>query len=199
MKTMMRTAAVGAMWLMAVLSAGPARAIVYNVNTDFGGGASVTGYIETDDTLGILAAGNITDWSLTLTSANLGSGSPFSFSYAGNRTEIGGTAVTATATELLFDFTAPTQQYIILQNQSGPGNFLCLVNTTGCGVGSGLSIGFGTVSTEAEHLAITSDSYVFASTGTSVAVPEPGALAVLGAGLFGLGISRRARTPRRIA
>ena len=54
---------------------GAAQAITYNVNRTIGAG-TVTGFVETDGTIGILATGNITDWVLTLSAPNLAGGSP---------------------------------------------------------------------------------------------------------------------------
>ena len=44
--------------------------IVYNLNRTIGAG-TVTGFIETDGTIGVLSTANITDWILTLTAPNL--------------------------------------------------------------------------------------------------------------------------------
>ena len=41
-----------------------------------GGAGSVTGFIQTDGTLGTLSSNNITDWTLTLAAPNLSGGSP---------------------------------------------------------------------------------------------------------------------------
>ena len=79
--------------------------LIYLVNRTVGAG-SVSGFIETDGTLGVLQTGNIIDWVLTLTADNLVGGSPDVIRRAddGSVTTISGGATTATLTELIFDF-----------------------------------------------------------------------------------------------
>lgn len=188
--SILRRAALAAALLAGVAAAQPAAAIVYDVNIVFGPSASVTGFIETDGTIGTIAAANIVDWTITLTSPNLASGSPFTFSHAGNRTEISGANVSATATDLLYDFASPTYGYFILQDNLSTGNWLCIINDTGCYGGTGAQIGWAPGGVNAEFLPGTG-SYSFAAVSEAVAVPEPGILALLGLGLVGMGFARR--------
>ena len=115
------------------LTAG-AEAAVFNLNRTIGGG-SVVGTVTTDGTLGVLAQGNITDWSLAL---NDGSNT---FTLLGpssgnnSRLVVVGTALSATATQLMFDFAAPG--LAIFQNPNvGSGiNWYCVEGpASGCTV-----------------------------------------------------------------
>ena len=110
--------AAAAAWLLLAGLSTPAIAggipIVYQVNRVIGAG-SVTGFIETDGTQGLLTNANILDWILTLddgltsrTTLGAGSGgSGFAFLIDG---------LIATPTDLLFDFDAPGN-VIILDSQ----------------------------------------------------------------------------------
>ena len=81
-------------------------AIIYDVNRTIGDG-TVTGFIETNGTIGVLGKLDITDWSLTLTAPNLVGGASDSFNIDNGDTILLGTAVSATSTQLMFDFAAP--------------------------------------------------------------------------------------------
>ena len=88
-----------------------AATITYDVDRTIGDG-SVTGFIETDGTLGDLFAANISDWSLTLTApdpSNPGSVISDTISKSGNDSvfiagSLNTTPVSATPTQLLYDF-----------------------------------------------------------------------------------------------
>jgi hypothetical protein len=91
-------------------------------------GGSVTGFIETDGAIGTLHAPDIVDWKLVLNDGftsftDLG---PHSGSNSG--LFLTGTALTATASGLFFNFGATDQSLFLLENPApGSGiNFLCL-------------------------------------------------------------------------
>src|SRR4051794_4898033 len=91
---------------IALLNAEPARAATYNMSIT-SGSAGVTGFIETDGTLGVLSAANITDWNLLLnngvSSINIGplsDGNPHVIIY--------GPDLTATTNGLFFNFSGKT-------------------------------------------------------------------------------------------
>ncbi len=100
--------------LLTVLAAGlvlmttPAAAITYTLDFDFGGGAFLTGTIETDGTLGAFdGLGEFVAWSLTI-SDGVDSGDIVSDAFATNYVYLdgssGGTPWHATETSLSFDF-----------------------------------------------------------------------------------------------
>jgi hypothetical protein len=110
--------------LMLCLAAPANASIIYNVDRTIGNG-TVTGFIETDGTLGQLTTANIIDWGITLTAPNLAGGSPDVIDFAtAKNTLISGTATTATPTQLLFDFNLEGSQVFLLHG--GSGNLWCL-------------------------------------------------------------------------
>jgi hypothetical protein len=94
-----------ALALLSSVSTISSASIIYSVDRTIGTG-TVTGTIETDGTLGFLSDANIVNVSLTASAPNL-PGSPESLIYTG----IVGNAVTATDTQLLFDFAASGDNY----------------------------------------------------------------------------------------
>ena len=168
-------------------------AMVYNVDRTIGAG-TVSGFIETHGNLGVLGYLDITDWNITVSAPNL-PGSPTSLIY---QPDIIGIAVTATETQLLFDFAASGDNWFAVQ---GPGD----TQTTGVlGVfwhletGGFSAVGFG------EHITYVNDvgaeitiqsatdfsgPVVFGEVAT---IPVPAAVWLFSSGLFGLiGIARR--------
>ena len=166
--------------------AAPANAsVIYNVDRTVGAG-TVTGFIETDGTLGPLASGDIIDWVLTLTAPNLAGGSPDVINFAtANNTQISGTATTATSTQLLFDFSLAGTQFFLLQG--GDFNFWCLQVELCTGPPLGEYIGFADIGGIAQSVTGQTGIVAFAS------VPEPSTLAIFGLGLVGLGFFMRRR------
>lgn len=165
--------------------------IIYDVDRAIGDG-TVTGYITTNgDTEGFLTQDEIVDWSLTLTPETGVTGTITSNPLNSN-VFIFGSAVTATATELSYDFTpADTTTFMLF---SGLNLFWCL-ETTGCNDAADLSehIGSGTVATQSvDYSGFTGEnSLVFA---TATVVPVPAAVWLFGSGLIGLaGFARRKR------
>lgn len=174
-----------------------AQAITYTLDVDVGAG-NASGFIETDGTLGVLTAGNITSWEITLNAPNLWFGPT---DVIGTTTASQGisllgasgqaaSGLTATATDILFDFGGNTAA---LFNGGDRGNYLCLQGqaTGACkNQFNLLAIGFDAVSGNAEEATMTGN-FALASV-TTVPVPASLPLLLAGVGLFGL-VRRRAR------
>lgn len=162
-----------------------AGATTYNVNaTGIGGTGSVAGFIQTDGATGVLATADITDWNLVIATD-----ATHTFNLlgplSGNNSQAGvfGTALSATASGLFFDFSADPSNYLIIQNPallSGT-NFICL---NGCAASVAIGVGdFRAFST------LTGVQEI----GTASTTPLPAALPlfVSGAGLIGFAARRR--------
>lgn len=160
--------------------------LIYNVSRTIGAG-TVTGFIETDGTLGVLASTNITDWMLTLTAPNLAGGSPDVIDYSSAlQTTIFGTATTATSTQILFDFGLVGNHYLILQG-GADNNYWCVETALCISGGSGETIGNNSTSSGHAQTVSRSGNLVIAQV-----VPVPAASWLFLSGLIGLiGWSRR--------
>ncbi len=90
---------------LATVSTG-AQAIEY-ISTRTVGDATAKLSITTDDKIGVLAKSNILDWTITLTHGGRTT-TLFGPGDSGSSVDILGNALTATATELLFNSTVPT-------------------------------------------------------------------------------------------
>jgi PEP-CTERM motif len=161
--------------LVLSLASGPAHAgPIFNVNRTIGLG-SVVGSIETDGTIGVLATGNILDWTLTL---NDGTG-PFTLlgplSGSNSALAISGTSFSESASQLLFDFSNNSGAWVLFQNRS--------------------------IGSSGETVATTLGSDVFASRSGVLAVadselapvPEPATLLLLSTTMAGISLVQRQR------
>ena len=179
--------------------------ITYNVNRTIGGG-SVSGFIVTNGALGTLSNANLVDWQLTLSSPNLQAG-PTSFIQMSNPlgTAIGifGSAVSATATDLYFDFGSGNNNYLVFYSQNNAAtstDFWCLVAGPISCLGEatpGESIGFNAQNSFAEYEFRGQAGNV--SIASVTAVPEPETYAMMLAGLRLLGFAARRRKQAAVA
>jgi len=182
-----------ALALAVALGTSAAHAATYGVNLNVGAG-NVSGFIETDDTTGILATANITNYSLTLTSPNLTDGSGDAITFANNFLLIvSGTGFTASLTELSFDFLS-TSVVIFL---GGPfNNFFCLdgiFNNCSDSGDSTASIGYRPVVTFSDAVAFQGTAVIGRVDG-QVPLPASLPLALVGFGILGWLGRRRNRS-----
>lgn len=168
--------------LMALCTAGPTQAITYDIFRSFDG-ATVTGTIETDGTLGLITEANVVAWQLNLTSPV-----PL-FGAGGNTTTVSSAdqlittvlGVMATATDLSL---ADATGRIRLTGASFNG--WCLTAAASCAFGAG---GY----TENLYFSATLETAASASVpefetfATVAPVPLPTSLPLLLASLGGLG------------
>jgi hypothetical protein len=164
-----------------------ADAAVFDINRTIGAG-SVVGTVTTDGTTGVLSTGNITAWSLTLDDGV----SSFLLTDGNGEVLVLGSALSATATELLFDFA----QFgvALFQNPSigSSVNYWCVEGpSSGCtffGIANGAAE---VVATLAGDVGVVQSGQVVIGTTDAVGVPAPAAMALFGLGLLGLAAARR--------
>ncbi len=97
--------------LMMTAADANAQGITYVVKQQIGKG-NVAGQISTDGTTGTLATSNISAWNLALT----GDGASYTLTNSNSAVVIVGSAVTATAKDLSFDYGKAGQNYLLFQN-----------------------------------------------------------------------------------
>ncbi|MCG6858015.1 MAG: VPLPA-CTERM sorting domain-containing protein [Salaquimonas sp.] len=162
-----------------------AHAIVYNINRTIGGG-TITGFLETDGTLGSIDSSNFIDWSLNLNSSNLPDGgliltssNSTVHSYISTPT-IG---LQATSSELSFVFSGIDYAYFYAQHSTFPLETWCLMTTGACAAYGSSTEGLNWYdgSWHGAEVASRSGTVILGTT----AVPIPAALPLL-ASAFGL-------------
>lgn len=157
------------------------------------GTGSVSLSITTDGTLGVIGNSNILDWNIAMTDG------PDSFTLLGPLSGsnsvalVAGSALTATASDLLFNFSAGPSEFLLIQSPFiGASKLFWSVQTSGSynsTPGEAIDPRTDFTYVETPH----SDNLVIASAGA--AVPEPSSLTLVGLGAFGLvaGAIRRRR------
>ena len=170
--------------LMLVIMSSAQATVIYDVNQTVGTG-TVTGHITTDSTIGTITAANIVDWALAFSVDGLNGA--VSSSDIGSRFEVNGTNLSATSTDLLFEFNDGSSLFI---GNGDSSSFWFLVDDSAFSVPferirvNSLDVSFQTVAYQpGDIISIASVS--------STTVPEPTTLALLGLGLFSLGFNKR--------
>jgi hypothetical protein len=169
--------------------------ITYNVNRTIGTG-SVTGTI-TANALGVLAAANITDWNLVLTVST----DTFNLTgpLSGNDSVVylQGVDVTATSTQLLFDFGGSDSGLFLFQDglfsglhyycDGAVGNFACFAGET-----------VAPISVFGLHQVVNYSGVEVIGSVPGGTVPEPSSVLLMSTMLLGVGFSARKRIARSL-
>jgi PEP-CTERM motif len=167
-----------------VCSASP---ITYDVNRTIGIG-SVTGFIETDGTTGVLGAGDFVDWSLLLNDGTNTYNLYGPLSGSNSSVYVQGSDVTASATQLLFNFSGTDNGYFLFQYGVGIHDgyhYYCDATFSGiCLAGETVAPAYYTQGQTASR----SGNVVIGTVASTV--PEPGTYSLM---LTGLGLLMRKR------
>ena len=171
-------------------AASSASAITYVANRAVGAGF-VNLSITTDNTLGVLTASNIIDWSVLLADGSANPAALLQGPGGANNSSwtVQGNNLTATATDLYFDFSASAGNIAYVY---GSGTSFYCFQTSGCHGGFGAGEIVRVVNTTYQPV---SGNQIIASAAGG-AVPEPGAWALMlaGFGLAGSALRARRRT-----
>jgi hypothetical protein len=187
----MKTKALGLVASMALLTmflgvgVCSAATIIYNVNQTIGAG-SVTGTIQTDGATGVLAAADITGWNLQLN----GVGASFNLTNATSGVFVSGSDVTATATDLFFNYSGGDNGYLLFEVIFGSGShYTC--NATSNGVcAQGASVVPQLFSDPSAQFASLTGNQIIGIAAAG-GVPEPSTWAMMLLGFAGLGFAFR--------
>lgn len=175
-----------------LLSPNGAFAATY-VGTHSVGGGSLQLSISTDDTIGILADSNITDWSLTMTNG----GGTITLDRGNSQLAVlSGMSLSATASDLLFDF-GLNGLFAISFSSNVSQHYFC-VDAAGAGISCNamrpsMNIGVNYIRSMSQPRG----NYVLGS--VAGVVPEPATWAMLILGFLGIGSAMRRSRRTRVA
>jgi hypothetical protein len=157
--------------------------ITYSVSQTVGAG-SVTGSITTDGNAGLLGSADIVNWNLVV---NDGTNPSFDLLSSNSQEEVYGSDVTATATQLLFNYSGGDGGFLLFENltigDSGP--FACFDTALDCSdTPAGISLAAESGEGDETYTPLSGNDVIGVSGLAST--PEPGSLFLLGTGLVGL-------------
>lgn len=166
-----------------------AAAITYNVDQTIGAG-SVTGDIQTDGTTGVLDSANIIAWNLELK----GVGASINLTNSNSVVDDSGSDVTATTTDLFFNYSGTDDGFLVFQVDLFSGNeYYCnAVTSQGFDCAPGASVVPQSHSDPSAQYEARTGNQIIGTVAS--AVPEPSSWAImLVFGLGGLGAAMRLR------
>jgi hypothetical protein len=169
--------------------------ITYSVNGTAGTG-TFSGFITTDGTIGTLGTSNILDWNVLLTDgAAFDLQGPLSGDNSGPL--VGGADLTATATQLLFNFSATDTGFFLLESPApgDDGEYICYDDTAVvCGNPAfSASVSIGTTDPLTNSVATELSGNQVIAQVEAEGVPEPGSLMLVACGLLGVAALGRRR------
>jgi PEP-CTERM motif len=163
-----------------------AATIIFNVNQTIGAG-SVTGTIQTDGATGVLGQTDVTGWNLQLN----GVGATLNLTNNNSHVFLEGSDVTATATNLFFNYSGGDQGYLLFQINFGSAMQYTCDATANSGVCSqGASVVPQTISNASAQFASVAGNQII-GTAAVAGVPEPATWAMMLLGFAGLGFAFR--------
>lgn len=183
---------------MAMMAAQAANAtIVYTFNDPVGAVGAITGTVTTDGSTGAISAANILAWNLMVQ----GNGASLNLTDGNSGVFGGGTALTATATDMRFNFSDPSPSYLLFQVSFGNSHqYACFAstffNSTPCYQGYSAVPVYSGDSTaqytgEGSQTVVTGDRVI--GTVRGGVVPEPATWTMLLAGFAAVGLAQRRR------
>jgi hypothetical protein len=182
--------------LSLILGAAPlcsAGDITYDTTQTIGIGG-VTGFIETDGTVGVLAQADILNWNLLLNDGVTTFDLLGPLSGANSQLAVSGSDLSATTTELLFGFGGTDDGFFLIQSPiTGDGNpGMCFETATAncAGPSAGEAVWTTNLNLNPTPPQFTGVSGTEVIGGAAAGVPEPSTLALLGAGIALFGIRR---------
>jgi PEP-CTERM motif len=163
-------------------AASPANATVYNVNRTIDGG-SVVGTVTTDGATGTIDPSDFTAWNLVLTGP--GSTMTISSNDAAHAVYGSGVDITASATQISFNFSASDGGFLVFQQVMNSGQtYWCVNSDSGTCKDNESVVPQGFMDTSAQFADREGTQVIATAAG---AVPEPATWALMLLGFAGLG------------
>lgn len=170
----------------------PADAATFLLDLDVGG-QNVTGFIETDGTIGVLSVGNIVNHSFSFAGKTF---TPRSAGLPGLRVNFNNSSLVASSTALTYDFTSTNLGYALFWGYTSGDElgYLCFQNDSCYSNTPSIGIGY---DPRVSGPALTGRQTVAVAENVTAAVPEPGTWLTLILGFFAIGASMRWRKTKQ--